>query len=124
MLVRLHADQADKAEIIIGAHLGDDALDAHAGVGLVDGDDVDVDVGPEHLALGAIVDQAVDGGERVRRHRRAEPADDIAVVVLMRRFYQDHAQTLARAYGFGPRLTRLHAGPVPDPTSFSGYGTV
>jgi hypothetical protein len=42
----------------------------------------------------------------------------------MRRFYQDHAETLARAGGLGPRLTRLHAGPVPDLTSFSGYGGV
>src|SRR5580704_11337412 len=113
ILVRLHADQADKTEITVGAHLGDDAVDAYAGVGFVDGDDVDIDIGPEHFALRAIVDQAVDGGQRIRRHRRAEPADDIAVVVVMRRLYQDHAETLARA-GLGPRLTRLHAGPVPD----------
>src|SRR5271169_4019969 len=124
VLVRLHADQADKTEIIVGAHLGDDAVDAHPRVGFVDGDDVDVDIGPEHLALRAVVDQAVHRRQRIRRHRRAEPADDIAVVVVMRRFYQDHAETLARARGLGPRLTRLHAGPVPDPTSFSGYGSV
>src|SRR5579862_3387262 len=124
ILVRLHADQADETEIAVGAHLGNDALDAHPRIGLVDGDDVDIDVGPEHLALRAIVDQSVDGGQRIRRHRRAEPADDIAVVVVMRRFDQDHAETPARAGGLRPRLTRLHAGPVPDPTSFSGYATV
>src|SRR5580700_740915 len=123
ILVRLHADQADETEIIVGAHLGDDALDAYAGVGFVDGDDVDIDIGPEHFALRAIADQAINRRQRIRRHRRAEPADDIAVVVVMRRFYQDHAETLARA-GLGPRLTRLHAGPVPDLTSFSGYATV
>src|SRR5580658_846710 len=124
ILVRLHADQADETEIIVGAHLGDDALDAYAGVGFVDGDDVDIDIGPEHFALRAIVDQAINRRQRIRRHRRAEPADDIAVVVVMRRFYQDHAETLARAGGLGPRSTRLHAGPIPDLTSFSGYGSV
>src|ERR1700692_2295739 len=124
ILIRLHADQADEAEITVGAHLRDDALDAHPRIGLVDGDDVDVDIGPEHLAPRAIVDQAVHRRQRIRRHRRAEPADDIAVVVVMRRFHQDHAETLARAGGLGPRLTRLHAGPVPDPTTFSGYATV
>src|SRR5580704_9049042 len=124
ILVRLHADQADKTEITVGAHLGDDALDAHPGIGLVDGDDVDIDIGAEHLALRAIVDQAVHRRQRIRRHRRAEPADHIAVVVVMRRFYQDHAETLARADGLGPRLTRLHADPVPDLTTSSGYGSV
>src|SRR5580693_1817034 len=123
ILVRLHADQADKAEITVGAHLGDDTLDAHPRIGLVDGDDVDIDIGPEHLALRAIVDQAIHRRQRIRRHRRAEPADHIAVVVVMRRFYQDHAETPARAGGLRPRLTRLHAGPVPDLRSFSGYGS-
>src|SRR5580704_6934293 len=123
ILVRLHADQADEAEITAGPHLGNDALDAHPRIGLVDGDDIDIDVGPKHFALRAIVDQAVYGGQRIRRHRRAEPADHIAVVVVMRRLHQDHAETLARA-GLGRRLTRLHAGPVPDLTSFSGYVTV
>ena len=45
ILIGLHADQADEAEIIVGPHLGDDAVDAHACIGLVDGDDVDIDVG-------------------------------------------------------------------------------
>ena len=49
ILVRLHADQADEAEIIVGAHVGDDAVDAHARIGLVDRGDVDIDVGPENL---------------------------------------------------------------------------
>src|ERR1700726_3795772 len=124
ILVRLHADQADKTEIAVGAHLGNDALDAYARIGLVDGDDVDIDIGPEHVALRAIVDQAVHRRQRIRRHWRAEPADDIAVVVVMRRLHQDHAEPLARAGGLGRRLTRLHAGPVPDPTTFSGYAGV
>ena len=45
ILIGLHADQADKAEIAVGAHIGDDAVDAYARIGLVDGDDVDIDTG-------------------------------------------------------------------------------
>ena len=123
-MVRLHADQADEAEITVGAHFGNDALDAHPRIGLVDGDNVDVDIGPEHFTLRAIVDQAVHRRQRIGRHRRAEPADDIAVVVVVRRLHQDHAEPLARAQNLGPRLTRLHAGPVPDLTSSSGYAMV
>jgi hypothetical protein len=81
-LVRLHADQADKAEIPVVAHVRDDAIDAHQGIGFVNRRDLNVDIGPENLALGAIVEQAVDGRQRIRGHRRAEPADDIAVVVM------------------------------------------
>ena len=110
ILVGLHADQADEAEIIVGAHLGDDAIDADARIGLVDGDDVDVDVGPENFALRAVVEQAVDAGQRIRRHRRAVPADDIAVVVVMRRLHQHDAEALACGGCLGP-LLRQHASP-------------
>ena len=92
ILIGLHADQADETEIIVGPHLRDDAVDAHARIGLVDGDDVDIDIGTENSALRAVVDQAIDAGERIRRHRRAEPADDIAVVVVMRRLHQHDAE--------------------------------
>ncbi len=92
ILVGLHADQADETEIIVGAHFRDDAVDAHARIGLVDGDDVDLDIGTQDFALGAVVEQAVDAGQGVRRHRRAEPADDIAVVVVMRRLHQHDAE--------------------------------
>ena len=110
ILVRLHADQADEAEIIVGAHLGDDAVDADARIGLVDRRDLDVDVGPENFALRAVVEQAVDAGQRIRRHRRAEPADDIAVVVIMRRLDQHDAEALACGTCLGP-LLRQHAPP-------------
>ena len=104
ILVRLHADQADKAEILVGAHIGDDAVDAHPRIGLVDRRDVDVDVGAENLALRAIVDQAIDAGQRIRRHRRAVPADDIAVVVIMRRLDQHDAEALSCGTRLGTLL--------------------
>ena len=113
ILVGLHADQADETEITVGAHLVDDAIDAHARIGLVDGDDVDIDVGTENLALGAVVDQAIDAGKRVRRHRRAVPADDIAVVVVMRRLHQHDAEFACDAR-FGSLLNQ-HAPPRTRP---------
>jgi len=114
ILVRLHADQADKAEIAVVAHVGDDAVDAHPGIGFVNRRDLNVDIGPENLPLGAIVEQAVDGRQRIRRHRRAEPADDIAVVVVMRGLYRHDAKAPMRAVRLHPLLIRQHAAPGPS----------
>ena len=122
ILVGLHADQADEAEIVVGAHVGDDAVDAHARVGFVDGDDVDIDVGAENLALSAVVEKGVDAGQRIRRHRRAVPADDIAVIVVMRRLYE-HDAKLACCDRFGP-LLRQHALPHTRSTNCSGLEVV
>ncbi len=69
ILVGLHANKADETEIAVRSHLGDDAIDPHARVGLIDGDDVDIDIGPENLAQRAVVDEAIDARERIRRHR-------------------------------------------------------
>ena len=90
-LVRLHADQHDHA----GARLADRAGNrcrADALVGLVDGDDLERDVRSEHLPLGAIDGEAIEAGERIRRDRRAEPLDDVAVVVVVRRLDQDEPE--------------------------------
>ena len=43
-LVRLHADEADQAEAAGLLDLAGDPVGADAGVGLVDGEDLDVDV--------------------------------------------------------------------------------
>ena len=53
------------------------------GVRLVDHRDVDGDVRPKNLPLGAIRGNAVNGGERIRGDHRAPPADHISVVVVM-----------------------------------------
>jgi hypothetical protein len=88
----LHTDQHDHA----GAGVFDQrrqALGTDAGVDLVEGMDVEVDIVAEDAALGAILGEAVQRGQRVRRHRRAHPLDDIAVLVVMRRLDQQEAKT-------------------------------
>ena len=59
----------------------------------------DVDVRAEHLALGGLHRDPVDRRERIRRHEVAEPADDVAVVVVMRRLDQHDAEAALRAGG-------------------------
>src|SRR5262249_21152806 len=90
-------DQADKAEIIVRTHVADDAINAYAGIGFVDGNDIDIDIGAENLTTRTIVNEPVDAGQRVRRHRRAVPANNVTVVIVMRRFNQHDAETLMRA---------------------------
>src|SRR5579862_2403489 len=86
-LVRLHADQPHHA-----AAGGADALGHRRhiddGVALIAGIHLDVDVGAEHAVVGTLPHQAIDAGERVRRQGRAQPLDDIAVPVVMRRLDQ------------------------------------
>ena len=100
--VRLHADDPDKAEAAVVGDLRavmSRRLDAR--VGLIDRDDVDGEIGAEHLPLGRTVGEAEDGGKRVRRHRRAEPLHDIAVVVVMRRLNEDQLElTAGRSFCF------------------------
>ena len=98
--IRLHADDADQAEpAILLDPLGDRAR-ADARVGLVHGGDVDGKVGAEQLPLGGAEREAIDGGERVRRHGRAHPLHDVAVVVVMRRLDQDELKApFGRAFG-------------------------
>ena len=87
ILVRLHADQAHHAAaggadaLRRGRHIDD-------GVALVAGIDLDIDVGAEHAVVGTLPHQPIDAGERVRRQGRAQPLDDIAVPVVMRRLDQ------------------------------------
>ena len=70
------------------ADLSRDAPCVDARVGLVIAGDDDLDPGAQHPALGAVGGQAVELGQRVGRHRRAQPLDDIAVVVIVRRLDQ------------------------------------
>ena len=82
--VRLHADQADQAEAAVLGDAPRDLARAHAGIGLVDGHDVDRSRARAAAARRA-ERKAIDRGKRVRRHGRAQPLHDIAVVVVMRR---------------------------------------
>src|ERR1700733_8843898 len=56
--------------------------------------------------------KTIDGRERVRRHHRAEPADDISVVVVMRWLDEKDAEAplRRRARGFPNRRDRIAAG--------------
>ena len=95
-LIRLHADEADHA----GAGFADafgHARDIDDGVALVAGLDLDVDVRAERLLARALLDQAMNAGEAVGRECRAQPLDDIAVRVVVRRLDQNDAEALGRA---------------------------
>ena len=49
-LVRLHADEAHQPEAVVVADTRDDVLGLDPRIGLVHRGDVDLDIGPEHLA--------------------------------------------------------------------------
>ena len=104
-LVRLHADQPDQSDPAMAGDAPGDRLRPHPGVGLVDGQHVDGEVGAEHVPRGGAQRQAIDGGERVRRHGRAEPLHDIAVGIVMRRLDEDElkAPTCCPAQCVGSR---------------------
>ena len=99
ILVRLNADERDESEIAVAPKAGEERRHVDARVGLVDHLDVDGDVRPEHPPLGAIGRDAVDGGERIRRDHRPPPADDVAVVVVVRRLDQDELEAPLRGHG-------------------------
>jgi len=83
VLVRLNADEPNKTEIAVRSQAGEESWRVHSRIGLVNHRDVDGDVPPEHLPLGAIRRDAVNGSERIGWDHRAPPADHIAVVVVV-----------------------------------------
>ena len=87
-LVRLHTDKSDHAKAAIVLNLTDDVVRPNAGVGLVDGKDLDRDVLAKDLIFHAFLRDAEQTGERVGRQRRLPPLDDVALVVVMRRLDQ------------------------------------
>src|SRR5262245_19422520 len=97
VLIRLNTDQTHKAEIFIGAHVANDAIGPHARISFVDSYDFDIGVDAENVTLRTVVNEAINAGQRVCRHRRAIPANDIAVVVIMRRLYEHYAETFTCA---------------------------
>ena len=83
------ASEADQAAAAILFDAANDVARLDATVGLVDGVHVDRKLGTEQLALGRTLGEAEHGGERVRRHGRAQPLHDVAVMVVMRRLDQE-----------------------------------
>ena len=104
-LVRLDADKADEAEAARLLDLPGDAVRADARIGLVDRENLDVDVFAERLGLHRLLRDAEEARERIGRQRRFHPLDDVAVVVVMRRLDQKQQKsTPLRDFGHGSRL--------------------
>ena len=103
ILVGLHAHQSQHPELAAALEAPDQLRDVHAGIGLVDHLDVELDVRSEHLPLRAIDREPVDRGERIGRDQRPPPADDVAVVVVMRRLDQQQEKLAHR-----PLVRRNH----------------
>ena len=83
-LVRLHADQADKAGTGL-ADVADDAFDVNDRVALVVSFQRDLDLRAECLRFRAIGESAIDAGEAVGGDARPEPLNDVAFPVVMGR---------------------------------------
>jgi hypothetical protein len=79
----------------------DDPVGADAAVGLVIGVDADRHIRSKHLALARVFGETVEAGERVRRDRRLDPLDWLAVVVVMRRLDQHQVEDRGVVIGRG-----------------------
>ena len=100
-LVGLDADQPDQCASAGAADPPDDMIGPNPAVGLVIGVDADIDLGTEHPAPLHILCKAVQTGQRVRRDRRSEPLNRVAVIVVMRRL--DQHELKDRGSGAGHR---------------------
>src|ERR1700722_18720930 len=126
ILVRLHADQTHHAAaggadaFGHGRHIDD-------GVALVAGFDLDIDVGAERAVVGALPHQPIDAGETVRRQRRTQPLDDVAVPVVMRRLDQldpEGALGQITVQIIPPNGTSAPTTPAPGTDDSAGSATV
>jgi hypothetical protein len=61
----------------------------------IDNGNVERNIGPECLARGGILEQAVENGERVRGYDRTHPLDDVTVVVIVGRLDQRQLKSSA-----------------------------
>ena len=74
--------------LFAGGDLAGDPVRANSRVGFIDDRDVDLDIGAENMSIPTVFGQSLHHSERIGRNRGAVPLYDIAVVVVMRRFYQ------------------------------------
>ena len=96
ILVRLHADQPDKARAR-GADLPDRALDVDDRCCTRHRRRSSMSTSaPSTFCVGAFRQQSVDARETVRRDGGAPPLDDVAVRVVMRRLDQDDLESFPR----------------------------
>ena len=114
VLVRLHSHEREQAEIAVAPEAPDQLADVDPGIGLVDEVDVDLDVGAQHLAPRAVEREAVDRGQRIGWDQRPPPADDVSVIVVVRRLDQDELKT-ALCHLSPPPNRRFQAEPCVKP---------
>src|SRR5437660_12314154 len=91
-LVGLDPDETDQGTATGPADPPDDPLGPHPPVGLVIGLDPDLDLVAKHMPALGVLGETAETGERVRRYRRAQPLDRIAIVVVMRRLDQHEVE--------------------------------
>src|SRR6516225_105194 len=84
-LVRLNPNQADKRSTTGAADHSDHPIGSNAAIGLVISVDADRHVGAEHLPPTGVFGKTVEASKRVRRYRRLDPLNWIAIAVVMRR---------------------------------------
>jgi hypothetical protein len=73
-----------------------DAFGSQTGVGFVYGLELQIDIGAQPPRLLDVLGQAVKTGEGVRRNRRAQPLNDVALVVVVRGLDQHEEETTRR----------------------------
>lgn len=91
-LVRLHADQHHHAGIGRFDQPGQ-AIGTDMRIGLIEKMDSDIHVAAQHVSVGAVPGDAGQRRQRVGGYGGAEPLDDIAVVVVVRRLEQHETKT-------------------------------
>ena len=81
-LIGLNAHECDQ-RLVSGPDRFEDFGRRDTLIGFVEGGDDDVCGSAEHLALAAILGDAVEAGKRVRGNRRQQPLNRVAIVVVM-----------------------------------------
>ena len=94
-LVGLDADQPDQGAPAAPLQIARDPRRHDMLVALVDRDQVEIDIRPEHLPLRRVTGEAVQRGERIGGQDRPPPDDGVAVVVIMRRLDHHEMEVLA-----------------------------
>jgi hypothetical protein len=95
-LVGLDADKADDAEIAVTSHLRNKLVAIDPFIGLVDGRQLDSDIGTKNIADSTVRHQGIDRRQRIRWHRRPERTNDVSIVIVMRCLDQDDVEPSMR----------------------------
>jgi hypothetical protein len=98
VLIGLHADKHNQAKTGVPLKAADERTQVNVCIGLVDNRDVDPDIWPEHLPLSAIGRNTIQSCERIRRYHRTPPTDHIAIVVIVRRFYENELEAASAGH--------------------------